>query len=86
MKIPTCVTHFFNCQRMNLKKKNTIRNYEFVLGNFQEHFGYAELSAIKSEDILDFMSKMTDGKKQSIKKLRFALLSAFFRQRKPRPC
>ena len=36
------------------------------------------MSSIKSEDILDFMSKMTDGKKQITKKLRFALLSAFF--------
>ena len=59
-------------------EKNTIRNYEFVLGNFQKHFGEAELSSITPEDILDFMTKLTDGNKQSSKKLRFALLSAFF--------
>ena len=59
-------------------QKNTIRNYEFVLGNFQEHFVDAELSSIKSEDVLDFMTKLTDGNKQSTKKSRFALLSAFF--------
>ena len=59
-------------------KKNTLRNYEFILANFQNHFGDIELSSITSEDILAIMSEMSDGTKQSTKKLRFALLSAFF--------
>jgi integrase/recombinase XerD len=59
-------------------KKNTLGNYEFVLNNFQKHFGDKELSSITSEDILDFMSKTSDGAKQNTKKLRFTLLSAFF--------
>ena len=36
------------------------------------------MSAIAPEDVFDFMTKLTEGKKQSTKKLRFALLSAFF--------
>jgi len=59
-------------------KKNTLRNYEFILGHFQNHFGDIELSSITSEDILAFMSKVSDGTKQNTKKLRFTLLSAFF--------
>jgi len=55
-----------------------LRNYEFILGNFQNHFGDIELSTISSEDILAFMSTITDGTKQNTKKLRFTLLSAFF--------
>ena len=55
-----------------------LRNYEFVLGNFQNHFGDIELSTITSEDILAFMSTITDGTKQNTKKLRFTLLLAFF--------
>jgi integrase/recombinase XerD len=55
-----------------------LRNYEFILGNFQNHFGDIELSTITSEDILAFMSTVTDGTKQNTKKLRFTLLSAFF--------
>ncbi len=55
-----------------------MRNYEFILGNFQTHFGEVELSTIASEDILAFMSIVADGTKQSTKKLRFTLLSAFF--------
>jgi integrase/recombinase XerD len=69
---------FFQLPEDEFEKKNTIRNYEFVLGNFQEQFGEAELSSITPEDVLDFMTKLTEGKKQSTKKLRFALLSAFF--------
>ncbi len=53
-------------------------NYEFILNRFQKHFGDIELSTITSEDILAFMSTITDGTKQNTKKLRFTLLSAFF--------
>jgi len=59
-------------------EKNTLRNYEFILGNFQAHFGDIDLSTVTSEDILAFMSTITDGTKQNTKKLRFTLLSAFF--------
>ncbi|MGD8975351.1 MAG: hypothetical protein PVJ56_18790 [Desulfobacterales bacterium] len=55
-----------------------MRNYEFILDNFQNHFEDIELSSITSEDILTFMSKVSDGTKQNTKKLRFTLLSAFF--------
>jgi len=55
-----------------------LRNYEFILSNFQNHFGDVELSSITSEDILAFMSTISDGTKQNTKKLRFTLLSVFF--------
>ena len=55
-----------------------MRNYEFILDNFQNHFGDIELSSITTEDILTFMSKVSGGTKQNTKKLRFTLLSAFF--------
>jgi len=55
-----------------------LRNYEFILSNFQNHFGDVELSSITSEDILVFMSEVSDGTKQSTKKLRFTLIAAFF--------
>jgi integrase/recombinase XerD len=55
-----------------------LSNYEFILGNFQNHFGDIDLSTVTSEDILAFMSTITDGAKQNTKKLPFTLLSAFF--------
>jgi integrase/recombinase XerD len=55
-----------------------LRNYEFILGSFLKHFGDINLSAISSEDILGFMSTVTNGTSQNTKKLRFTLISAFF--------
>ena len=59
-------------------KKNTLRNYEYILGKFQEHFNDIELSSITSDSLLSFMAAESDGSKQNTKKLRFTLLSAFF--------
>lgn len=59
-------------------KKNTIRNYEFILTRFQAHFGDTNHSAISSDDILGFMTKVSGNSKQNTKKLRFTLLAAFF--------
>lgn len=61
-----------------MSKKNTLRNYVFILSDFQSFLGDLELSSITSEDILGFMSKISDGARQSTKKLRFTLLSAYF--------
>lgn len=77
MKISEGIEHFYNYQRLNVKK-NTLRNYEFIPDNFQNHFGDIELSSITSEYILTFMSEVSDGTKQSTKKLRFTFLAAFF--------
>jgi len=68
---------FFNYQKMNVKK-NTLRNYEFVLARFQGHFGDTELISITTEGILSFLTKISEGTKQTTKKLRYTLLSAFF--------
>jgi site-specific recombinase XerD len=59
-------------------KKNTLKNYEYVLTKFKRYFNDIELSSITSDDIFDFMSHFTDGTKPNTKKLRFILLTAFF--------
>jgi len=61
-----------------MSKKNTLRNYELILTSFQNHFGDIELSSITAEDILSFLTKISEGTKQTTKKLRYTLLSAFF--------
>ena len=69
--------NFFDYQRMNAKK-NTLRNYKFVLNKFESYFGNIELTSITTENILPFLTKISEGAKQSTKKLRYSLLSAFF--------
>jgi len=59
-------------------KKNTLRNYEYILRKFQDHFNDIELSSITSDGVLAFMSTISDGTKQNTKKLRFTLLASFF--------
>ena len=59
-------------------KKNTLKNYEFVLTRFENYFGNIELTSITSDNILPFLTKISEGSKQSTKKLRFSLVSAFF--------
>jgi integrase/recombinase XerD len=55
-----------------------VRNYEFVFSRFGSFFGDIELEAINSEGIISFLSKINAGTRQSTKKLRYSLLSAFF--------
>ena len=69
---------FFQLPTDEREKKIRCGTMNSSLGNFQNHFGEIELSTITSEDILAFMSTVTDGTKQNTKKLRFTLLSAFF--------
>ncbi len=75
--ISKCVTNFYNYQKMNVKK-NTLRNYEYILRKSQNHFNDIELSSITSDGILSFMVTVSDGSNQNTKKFRFTLLSVFF--------
>ena len=60
------------------RKKNTIRNYEMILTRFQNYFGERDIASFSPEEILDFLSKTINNNKQSTKKLRYSLLTAFF--------
>ena len=59
-------------------KKSTLKNYTFVLTRFENYFGNIELTSITTDGILPFLTKISEGAKQSTKKLRYALISAFF--------
>lgn len=45
---------------------------------FKKEYGNSEISKITSEVIMAFLTKVTDGQKQSTKKLKFSLLRSFF--------
>jgi len=55
-----------------------LKNYDFVLTRFEDHFGNIDLNSITTDNILAFLLKISEGTKQSTKKLRYSLLSAFF--------
>ena len=77
MRVSEAIKCFSDYHRMN-SKTNTVRNYELVLSRFCDQFGDRELGTITSDEILAFLTNLTEGTKQSTKKLRYSLLSAFF--------
>ncbi|MBW2467568.1 MAG: hypothetical protein JRF02_09735 [Deltaproteobacteria bacterium] len=49
-----------------------------MLYKLQKEFGQRDISSITQDDILPFLSRITDGNKQNTKRNRFTTLSAFF--------
>ena len=77
MRVSEASRYFLDYHRMN-SKPHTIRNYEHVLTRFCDQFGDRELGSISSDEILSFLTRLTEGAKQSTKRLRYSLLLAFF--------
>jgi integrase len=77
MKVLQAKDCFLDYQRMNAKK-NTMRNYQSLFSRFCSQFGDREIESLTIDEILSFLKDFTEGTKQSTKKLRFSLLSAFF--------
>jgi len=55
-----------------------VKNYEVLFTRFNDAFGPRELESITSDEILSFLTKLTDGTKQTTKRNRYSSLKAFF--------
>jgi integrase/recombinase XerD len=77
MRIAEASRCFLDYHRIN-SKTNTVRNYELILSRFCSQFGDRDLGSLTNEEILTFLTQFTEGTKQSTKRLRYSLLSAFF--------
>ena len=77
MRVSETSRCFLDYHRIN-SKDNTMRNYELVFRRFCDQFGDRELGSISPDEILAFLIQFTEGTKQSTKRLRYCLLSAFF--------
>ena len=77
MKISEAITFCLQYQKAN-SKVNTVKNYEFLLGKFGIIFYDRELRSITTEDVLSFLTGLSDGRKQNTKRGRYMTLSAFF--------
>jgi integrase len=76
-----------------IPKKNTAVNYQVFLARFNEKFGERELQTITSEEILTFLTHLSENTRQTTKRHRYSLLNAFFNLIKntidntiPNPC
>ena len=61
-----------------IPKKNTARAYEFILSKFCREFGDKEIDEVSANEILTFLNRITDGKKQQTKRTRYAHITSFF--------
>jgi len=59
-------------------KHNTLRAYQFTIEKFNQNFANLNLNEVSTDDILDFMTKFTEGLKPQTKRVRFSHLNAFF--------
>ena len=68
----------FSWLSKNEFKKNTLKNYRYFLAVFKKEFGNFDISKITSEEIMDFLINVSEGQKQTTKKLKYSLLKALF--------
>jgi len=59
-------------------KKNTTRAYESTMPRFRESFGERDLDSLTSEEVLSFLTRITEGRKQLTKRTRYSHLKTFF--------
>jgi site-specific recombinase XerD len=59
-------------------KHNTVRAYEFTIAKFNQNFANLNLNEVSTDDILDLMAKLNEGRKPQTKRIRFSHLTAFF--------
>jgi hypothetical protein len=49
-----------------------VKNYEYLFSHFSDEFSDRELESITPDDILSFLTKITDGNKQTTKRNRYS--------------
>ena len=59
-------------------KKNTNDAYRDTLSKFCDEFGGRELESLSSEEVLSFLTSITEGTKQTTKHTRYSHVKAFF--------
>jgi integrase/recombinase XerD len=77
MKVLQAVTFWLNYHRAN-SSKNTVRAYEELLTRFCQENGDKDLKELTSDEVLDFLNNITEGKKPQTRKTRFSHLTSFF--------
>jgi integrase/recombinase XerD len=77
MTVKEAITLFGYHQRSNLKPR-TVRSYQPLLHGFDSEFGERSFDSIGSDEIFQFLEKMTGDRSKSTRRLRYAQLKALF--------
>ena len=71
-------TKFWMEYHKSNSKKNSVRAYKLVLSKFCEEFGFENIEDVNTENVLSFLNRITEGRKQRTKQTRYSQLLAFF--------
>jgi integrase len=77
MTLKEAITLFNYHQRSNLKPR-TVRSYQPLLQRFEAEFGERSFDSIGSDEIFQFLERVTGDRSKSTRRLRYAQLKALF--------
>jgi integrase len=77
MTLKEAITLFGYHQRSNLKPR-TVRSYQALFQRFEAEFGERSFDSIGSDEIFQFLEKVTGDRSKSTRRLRYAQLKALF--------
>ena len=77
MQVSKAITIWIEYHKSH-SKNNTLKAYHMVLSNFNQEFGERDMREITSDEIMSFLSGITEGTKQQTKRTRYAHLCALF--------
>ena len=77
MTLKEAITLFGYHQRSNLKPR-TVRSYQPLLQRFEAEFGERSFDSIGSDEIFEFLERVTGNHSKSTRRLRYAQLKALF--------
>ena len=66
---------FGSITMLQIRKKNTVRVYRWIINKFCTDLGGEELAELSSEKVLHFFNIVTEGCKPQTKRVRFSHLS-----------
>ena len=62
MRVSKSIHSYQEYHRLN-SKKNTLKNYEFLFARFSNEFSDRDLENITLDEILSFLTRLTEGTK-----------------------
>jgi integrase len=77
MKVKKAIRNFLDYHTVYSGKK-TARNYRYFLNSFETQYGDREIGSITSDDVLEFLSKDTEGQKPNTKRFKYSTLKTLF--------
>ena len=77
MKVSQAIDYWLGYHKLH-SKKNTLRAYHPTISKFGQKFEDRELQSLSPDEILSFLTHLTEGNKQLTKRTRYSYLSSLF--------